>query len=85
VIKYDYAVTALQFDSRKIVTAAGESGVKVMFDQHNPLLYLWLTNVFRSITVHQCSNQLWSPTGIFCPLKNYDTWIGILSLVAGIL
>jgi len=29
VIKYDYAVTALQFDSRKIVTAAGENGVKI--------------------------------------------------------
>jgi division protein 1 len=28
-IKYDHAVTALQFDSRKIISAAGENGVKV--------------------------------------------------------
>ncbi|GAA6012326.1 hypothetical protein JCM10207_002805 [Rhodosporidiobolus poonsookiae] len=28
-IRYDHAVTALQFDSRKIVAAAGENGVKV--------------------------------------------------------
>ncbi|THH12969.1 hypothetical protein EW146_g7199 [Bondarzewia mesenterica] len=28
-IKYDHAVTALQFDSRKIIAAAGENGVKV--------------------------------------------------------
>ncbi|KAI0072362.1 WD40 repeat-like protein [Panus rudis PR-1116 ss-1] len=28
-LKYDYAVTALQFDSRKIVAAAGENGLKV--------------------------------------------------------
>ncbi|KXN87547.1 Mitochondrial division protein 1 [Leucoagaricus sp. SymC.cos] len=28
-IKYDHAVTALQFDSRKIVAAAGENGIKV--------------------------------------------------------
>ena len=28
-LKYDHAVTALQFDTRKIVAAAGENGVKV--------------------------------------------------------
>ncbi|KAF9454956.1 Trp-Asp repeat-containing protein [Macrolepiota fuliginosa MF-IS2] len=28
-IKYDHAVTALQFDSRKIVAAAGENGIKI--------------------------------------------------------
>lgn len=28
-IKFDYGVTSLQFDSRKIVAAAGENGVKV--------------------------------------------------------
>lgn len=28
-LKYDHAVTALQFDSRKIVAATGENGVKV--------------------------------------------------------
>lgn len=30
-IKYDHAVTALQFDTRKIVAATGENGVKVRF------------------------------------------------------
>jgi len=28
-VKYDHAVTALQFDSRKIISAAGENGVKI--------------------------------------------------------
>ena len=28
-LKYDHAVTALQFDTRKIVAATGENGVKV--------------------------------------------------------
>ena len=29
-IHFDHAVTALQFDSRKIIAAAGENGVKVI-------------------------------------------------------
>lgn len=29
-IHYNHAVTALQFDSRKIVVATGENGVKVI-------------------------------------------------------
>ncbi|KAF8665083.1 hypothetical protein AX16_000551 [Volvariella volvacea WC 439] len=40
-LKYDHAVTALQFDSRKIVAAAGENGVKVYnrtSTQHSTLL-----------------------------------------------
>ena len=28
-LKYDHAVTALQFDTRKVVAATGENGVKV--------------------------------------------------------
>jgi len=28
-VKYDHGVTALQFDSRKIISAAGENGVKI--------------------------------------------------------
>jgi mitochondrial division protein 1 len=28
-VKYEHGVTALQFDSRKIVSAAGENGIKV--------------------------------------------------------
>ena len=30
-IKFDHAVTALQFDSRKVLAAAGENGVKVPY------------------------------------------------------
>jgi division protein 1 len=30
-LKYDHAVTALQFDSRKIIAATGDNGVKVDF------------------------------------------------------
>jgi mitochondrial division protein 1 len=30
-IQFDHAVTGLQFDSRKLVVAAGENGVKVLF------------------------------------------------------
>ncbi|KAI0045742.1 WD40 repeat-like protein [Auriscalpium vulgare] len=40
-VKYDHAVTSLQFDSRKIVSAAGENGVKVYNRtsmQHSTLL-----------------------------------------------
>ncbi|PFH54710.1 hypothetical protein AMATHDRAFT_72470 [Amanita thiersii Skay4041] len=40
-IKYDHAVTALQFDSRKVVAAAGENGIKVYNRtsmQHSTLL-----------------------------------------------
>ena len=33
-LKYDHAVTALQFDTRKIVAATGENGVKVRFPSH---------------------------------------------------
>jgi hypothetical protein len=28
-IKYEHGVTALQFDSRKVICASGENGVKV--------------------------------------------------------
>ena len=28
-VKYDHAVTSLQFDTRKVVSAAGENGIKV--------------------------------------------------------
>ena len=28
-LTYDHAVTALQFDTRKVVAAAGENGIKV--------------------------------------------------------
>lgn len=30
-IPFDHAVTSLQFDSRKIIAATGENGVKVIF------------------------------------------------------
>lgn len=36
-LKYDHAVSSLQFDSRKIVTTAGENGIKVCCR-----LILWL-------------------------------------------
>lgn len=36
-LKYDHAVTALQFDTRKIVAATGENGVKV---RHFPMCTL---------------------------------------------
>jgi division protein 1 len=39
-IHFDHAVTALQFDSRKIVAAAGESGVKVLYHLTDAMLLL---------------------------------------------
>lgn len=33
-LKYDHGVTALQFDTRKIVAASGENGVKVNRTRH---------------------------------------------------
>ena len=37
-LKFDHGVTALQFDSRKVVSAAGENGVKV-YQMHIDLRY----------------------------------------------
>ena len=34
-IKFDHAVTALQFDSRKVLAAAGENSVKVLYFPHS--------------------------------------------------
>lgn len=34
-IKYEHGVTALQFDSRKVICASGENGVKVRWDERS--------------------------------------------------
>lgn len=53
-LKYEHAVTALQFDSRKIVVATGENGIKVtlvFFCQHVVLIRFGR----RSIIVLVCN------------------------------
>lgn len=57
-LKYDHAVTALQFDTRKIVAATGENGVKV---RHFPMCTL--------PCVFSCWVPFWditAPMGIAC-------------------
>lgn len=49
-LKYDHAVSALQFDTRKIVAATGENGVKVSlgFEQKE-----WHADVGTDLQPHQ--------------------------------
>ena len=85
-IKYDHGVTALQFDTRKVVAAAGENGIKVSksishgkppvkdhFDLH------LVCN--RYIIVPRCNIRRSQPTAIPDPSSSYDTWIGTSSQV----
>lgn len=53
-LKYDHAVTSLQFDSRKVVAATGENGIKVgliIVSSSSPLLIC----SDRFITVPVCN------------------------------
>ncbi|KAF4605607.1 Mitochondrial fission protein [Pleurotus pulmonarius] len=52
-LKYDHAVTALQFDSRKVVAATGENGVKI-YNRTSLSLSLYLT---LSVTVAPPDDQ----------------------------
>lgn len=65
-VQYDHAVTGLQFDTRKIIAAAGDNGVKVR------ITYLQMTLVLinlshRYITVRVCSSRRFSQMGIQNP------------------
>ena len=52
-LKYDHGVTALQFDTRKVVAATGENGVKVCCIRIHAFRVLI---IFRSFT-HQIYNR----------------------------
>jgi division protein 1 len=52
-IRYDHAVTAVQFDSRKIVAATGENGVKV----HTSSVYAYPTTDIRGQIYNRTSMQ----------------------------
>jgi hypothetical protein len=57
-LQYDYPVTALQFDTRKIVAATGENGIDVCGS-----LYNWLYGTYRlarSSTEQACSTLAFS-------------------------
>ena len=58
-IKYDGPVTALQFDSRKVVAAAGENGVKVRISflviTHNQLKSTYFFQIFNRTSSTQSS------------------------------
>lgn len=48
-LKYDHAVTALQFDTRKIVAATGENGIKVDFLRSSPTSRNLVTERFSGL------------------------------------
>jgi division protein 1 len=43
-IKYEHGVTSLQFDSRKVICASGENGVKVRLIDGQPFVGFGRTN-----------------------------------------
>jgi division protein 1 len=56
-IRFEYPVTSLQFDSRKVVAGAGENGVKVWAGHYhrNITSALSLRDFYRSIIEPPCS------------------------------
>lgn len=52
-IQYDHAVTGLQFDTRKIIAATGENGVKV-----------WITYLQMTLGAHQSILQIYNRTSM---------------------
>jgi len=83
-IKYDHGVTALQFDTRKVVAATGENGIKVSksVGHGKPLvkdcfdLHLVCN---RYIIVPRCNTRRSQPMAIPDPSSGCDTWIGTSS------
>lgn len=54
-LEYDHAVTALQFDTRKIVAATGENGVKVRGSSFMCEVLACTEPPCRSITAQLCN------------------------------
>jgi len=69
-------VTALQFDTRKVIAATGENGVKVNFSV--VCEYCWMPTIcIRRFTIARvCNIRLLPRTAIRNPSSAYDTWIG---------
>lgn len=59
-LKYDYPVTALQFDTRKIVAATGENGLDVGIYTSTAILNAY--PYVRSTTAQAFSIPAFSPT-----------------------
>lgn len=52
-IHFDHAVTALQFDSRKVVGAAGENGIKVFYFSIDTVSLLKLSSkIYNRTSTH---------------------------------
>lgn len=81
-IRYEHPITGLQFDSRKIVAAAGENGVRVRF---LPLpffrtfadLSISLPVHHRSSTARLCSTRRSRSTAIRAPSSDCASWTAI--------
>jgi hypothetical protein len=89
-VKYDHGVTALQFDSRKIISAAGENGIKVSGTGGNNVWFdqQMLTDketLNRFTTALRCNIPRCQPMDIFDQWRSCDIWIVILSLVGAML
>jgi hypothetical protein len=76
-LKYDHAVTALQFDTRKVIAATGENGVKVDFLTVSEYCYILTLFIRRSTIARVCNIRLFLQTAIRNPSSAYDIWTGI--------
>jgi hypothetical protein len=89
-VKYDHAITSLQFDTRKVVSAAGENGVKVryMILRSQQSVYCERstgnTNATydRSTTARLCSTPRSLPMAIRNRSRGCGTWTAISCLAA---
>lgn len=84
-IKYEHGVTALQFDSRKVICASGENGVKVRLigrDDDQQFVGFERTDpVDRSTTARQCNIPRCQRTDTRDPSRSCAIWIVTSSLV----
>jgi division protein 1 len=77
-VKYEHGVTALQFDSRKVICASGENGVKVSTDGERR--FGELNSIDRSTTGRRCNIPRCQRMDTRDRSRSCATWIVICSL-----
>lgn len=73
-LKYDHGVTALQFDTRKIVAATGENGIKVYYAYRRHVTRS-KRRAIRYITVLPCNILRCGQTDTPDRWTAFGTWI----------
>lgn len=76
-LKYDHAVTALQFDTRKVIAATGENSVKVDFLSVSEYCQMLILCIRRSTIARVCNIRLFLRTATRNLSSAYDIWTGI--------